>query len=280
MKAHAITVLVIDHENYGIEEHVQSINNQDALHVMFSRTEEIGPWTDDHPLNKRDTMLKEFMRLFPELNAKNAEGSPEGEEIGKGNDVRTNSDPSASRVYSTEEVLILKVGQLMLHRGFVESAISSLINGRRTASQYQDLVLRSDLDEVIRRCDEMVSVEWPKTVEPEEGSREVVGNVNQPVAVTAETELSESAKEKQRIACILISELRAELNFFREREQKLVEALTTISNYDKHSPFGEGLCHYGCDTPSIARAALSPQPTPVIKENSITAQPTHEGTKT
>jgi len=36
----------------------------------------------------------------------------------------------------------------------------------------------------------------------------------------------------------------------------LTTALETISDYDKHSGT-EGLCPYGCDTPWIAREALS-----------------------
>lgn len=34
-------------------------------------------------------------------------------------------------------------------------------------------------------------------------------------------------------------------------------ALREIATYDENSKYGEGCCDYGCDTPSIAQAALS-----------------------
>lgn len=34
------------------------------------------------------------------------------------------------------------------------------------------------------------------------------------------------------------------------------EALEKIASYDDGSKFGEGICYYGCDSPSIAKAAL------------------------
>lgn len=36
----------------------------------------------------------------------------------------------------------------------------------------------------------------------------------------------------------------------------MMDALEVIAKYDEHSPHGKGSCPYGCDTPSIARAAL------------------------
>lgn len=37
----------------------------------------------------------------------------------------------------------------------------------------------------------------------------------------------------------------------------LRRALEEIASYDKDSSHGEGICPYGCDTPCIARTALS-----------------------
>lgn len=35
------------------------------------------------------------------------------------------------------------------------------------------------------------------------------------------------------------------------------QALQSIAKYDEGSPHGEGICHYGCDCPWIAKKALS-----------------------
>ena len=48
-----------------------------------------------------------------------------------------------------------------------------------------------------------------------------------------------------------------ELTIIRATLQVAVEALKQIAVYDKNSKYGEGCCDYGCDTPSIAKKALS-----------------------
>lgn len=57
-----------------------------------------------------------------------------------------------------------------------------------------------------------------------------------------------------------IAELEAQLAAAQERERGLREALRQIADYDSgvhQSQFGKGICPYGCDTPSIAQAALA-----------------------
>lgn len=66
MKAHAITVLVTDHEGYGADAYASEINNLDRCSVISSKTVEIGEWRDDHPLNINATQEAEFSRLFRE----------------------------------------------------------------------------------------------------------------------------------------------------------------------------------------------------------------------
>lgn len=44
--------------------------------------------------------------------------------------------------------------------------------------------------------------------------------------------------------------------------KRLRDTLETIANYDKYSKYGSGICDYGCDTPSITKAALSPDAGP------------------
>lgn len=41
-----------------------------------------------------------------------------------------------------------------------------------------------------------------------------------------------------------------------EERDRLLSALQEIAAYDRNSPHGEGICHYGCDTPLIAKTAL------------------------
>ncbi len=64
MKAYKLEVLVIDHEGYGVQEFENQLENLDFVHVVRSKEAEIGEWDDDHPLNQKRTMVKEFDRLF------------------------------------------------------------------------------------------------------------------------------------------------------------------------------------------------------------------------
>jgi hypothetical protein len=70
---------------------------------------------------------------------------------------------SGSAQYSREEILMLKVGELMLHRGFVESAIDRLSQGAREMgkSGHQIAVLKYDVEELCRRAEDMHNVSWP-----------------------------------------------------------------------------------------------------------------------
>ena len=69
------------------------------------------------------------------------------------------SDPP--KPLTPEEILTLKVAELTLHRDVVDTAARVLLRGVRPASRAQDLVLRADLEELKRRCDDAAKVKWP-----------------------------------------------------------------------------------------------------------------------
>ena len=54
MKAHLITVLVIDHEDAGHESCAQlvAIGGCVNAYPIETKTADIGEWSDDHPLNQ------------------------------------------------------------------------------------------------------------------------------------------------------------------------------------------------------------------------------------
>lgn len=65
MKAHLIQVLVIDHEDHGIEDAM--INLQQGCEyssIIETKTADIGDWDDDHPLNSFDTKLEGIKKYF------------------------------------------------------------------------------------------------------------------------------------------------------------------------------------------------------------------------
>ena len=66
MKAYKIEILVIDHENIGEENIIDTLNNVRYInaHVKSVKSADIGDWDDDHPLNNRKTADKEYERLF------------------------------------------------------------------------------------------------------------------------------------------------------------------------------------------------------------------------
>ena len=66
MKAYLMTVLVLDHEGYGIEDAancIESVRDWNPT-VMSSKEADIGEWSDEHPLNSKSTMKAECDRLF------------------------------------------------------------------------------------------------------------------------------------------------------------------------------------------------------------------------
>ena len=66
MKAYLATVLILDHEGYGMEDAKISLSQLRHWHpsVISCKEAEIGEWSDDHPLNYRTTQKAECNRLF------------------------------------------------------------------------------------------------------------------------------------------------------------------------------------------------------------------------
>ena len=73
MKAHKVTLLIIDMDDIGTEELRLAIeetrypNRCISPEVYKIDTVDIGEWSDDHPLNQIETANYEWQRLFPEL---------------------------------------------------------------------------------------------------------------------------------------------------------------------------------------------------------------------
>ncbi len=71
MKAFKLEVLVIDMDDIGEEairseiEDTKYSNYCIAPKVRTIRAQDIGEWSDDHPLNKHATSDTEYRRLFP-----------------------------------------------------------------------------------------------------------------------------------------------------------------------------------------------------------------------
>jgi len=71
MKAYRLTVMVIDLEEIGEDQIRSEIENARYANrcispdVVESQGQDIGEWSDDHPLNRRDTSAAEWERLFP-----------------------------------------------------------------------------------------------------------------------------------------------------------------------------------------------------------------------
>lgn len=68
MKAYKIEVLVIDNEEMGIDQIRYAIECVRRVYPIVKAVAEadIGEWSDEHPLNKRDTHDDEYKRLFGE----------------------------------------------------------------------------------------------------------------------------------------------------------------------------------------------------------------------
>jgi hypothetical protein len=66
MKAYLASVLIVDHENYGMEDAKVCLSSLRGWYpsVIDCKEADIGEWDDDHPLNKLDTIKAECDRLF------------------------------------------------------------------------------------------------------------------------------------------------------------------------------------------------------------------------
>ena len=70
MRAYKLEVLVIDFDNVGDDipsliENTKYPNWCISPTVIQAESKDIGEWSDDHPLNKNDTMKAEYKKLFP-----------------------------------------------------------------------------------------------------------------------------------------------------------------------------------------------------------------------
>lgn len=68
-----------------------------------------------------------------------------------------------TRPLNREEILMLKVAELILQRDSMDRAVRSLLSRIRPAgkSGYQAMVLTSDVEELRRRADDSMRVTWP-----------------------------------------------------------------------------------------------------------------------
>lgn len=77
MKAHVVTLLIIDMDEIGVDEMKVVIENTHypnrciSPEVFKIETVDIGEWYDDHPLNQITTAQKEWINLFPSLKEDN-----------------------------------------------------------------------------------------------------------------------------------------------------------------------------------------------------------------
>ena len=74
MKAHVVTLTIIDFDDIGADEikvvieNVHYPNRCISPNVVNIETADIGEWHDDHILNYERTATAEWKRLFPSLN--------------------------------------------------------------------------------------------------------------------------------------------------------------------------------------------------------------------
>ena len=73
MKAYLLTFLITDTDEVGLSESIRMIedarypNHCLAPIILSAKEAEIGEWSDDHPLNKYDTMVGEAKRIFAKV---------------------------------------------------------------------------------------------------------------------------------------------------------------------------------------------------------------------
>lgn len=67
MKAYKIELLIIDHEDMGIDEILDDLDNAQFTNPQVKSVEvrDIGDWSDEHALNRNDTADAEYRALFP-----------------------------------------------------------------------------------------------------------------------------------------------------------------------------------------------------------------------
>lgn len=88
MKVHRVVISVIDHDGLGADgvrqeiENVRYPNRCISPSVESIETAEIGEWSDEHPLNNRDTSRSEIDQLFPKSAQPLRELSEEAVEAG------------------------------------------------------------------------------------------------------------------------------------------------------------------------------------------------------
>lgn len=71
MKVHAVTILIVDHDDLGAQEIQNVLENQnypnDCIRPCVMRVDtQTVEWTDEHPLNGTRTMRAAFEELFPQ----------------------------------------------------------------------------------------------------------------------------------------------------------------------------------------------------------------------
>ena len=70
MKAYKVELLIIDHDQLGasaikqVIEQTRYTNHCINPAVVCVQWADIGEWSDSHPLNRRDTWIDEFRRIF------------------------------------------------------------------------------------------------------------------------------------------------------------------------------------------------------------------------
>ena len=72
MEVHEFTIMVVDHDEVGVEEaseifeNIKYPNHCMSPKVMRTKTVEICEWSDDLPINQKDKIEQEYRRLFCE----------------------------------------------------------------------------------------------------------------------------------------------------------------------------------------------------------------------
>lgn len=66
MKAYKVELIVVDHEGCGLDEFLSNLENMDyySPDVISTKEGEIGEWSDDHPLNYRNTPIEKKLEFF------------------------------------------------------------------------------------------------------------------------------------------------------------------------------------------------------------------------